>query len=114
MSLKDNLDNWVHCEADIAKLARDGFLKLFTFEAISVSRSIWSFSGWHVGLSEVEKSYLASGVTFLKVKEALWSLKPFKAPRPDNLHAGFFKDIGALWEMLSLRMSHTSLILDVC
>ncbi len=94
MSLKDNLDNWVHCEADIAKLARDGFLKLFTSEAISVSRSIWSFSGWHVRLSEVEKSHLASGVTFLKVREALWPLKPSKAPGPDSLHAGFFRRCG--------------------
>jgi hypothetical protein len=70
VSLKDNLGNWVHCEADVAKLVRDGFLKLFTSEAISVSSSIWSFSGWHVGLSEVEKSHLVSGVTLLEVKEA--------------------------------------------
>ena len=26
-----------------------------------------------------------------KIWSALWSLKPYKAPRPDGLHAGFFQ-----------------------
>jgi hypothetical protein len=107
VSLKDNLGNWVHCEANIAKLVRDGFLKLFTSEAISVSRSIWSFSGWHVGHSEVEKSHLASGVTFLKVKEALWSLKPFKALGPDSPHAGCFQRYwGSVEDVVFKEVSH--------
>ena len=107
VSLKDNLGNWVHCEADVAKLVRDGFLKLFTSEAISVSSSIWSFSRWPVGLSEVEKSHLASGVTLLEVKEALWSLKPFKAPGPDGLHAGFFQRYwGSVGDAVFKEVSH--------
>ena len=72
-----------------------------------MSRSIWSFSGWHVGLSEVEKSHLASGVTFLKVKEALWPLKPFKAPGPDSLHAGFFQRYwGSVGDAVFKEVSH--------
>ena len=27
-----------------------------------------------------------------EIKAALWSLKPFKAPRPDGLHVGFFQN----------------------
>ena len=26
-----------------------------------------------------------------EVKEALWSIKAYKTPRPDGLHAGFFQ-----------------------
>ena len=31
------------------------------------------------------------GVTEEKIKATLWSLKPFKAPSPDGLHASFFQ-----------------------
>lgn len=31
------------------------------------------------------------GVTDEEIKAALWSLKPFKAPGPNGLHAGFFQ-----------------------
>ena len=30
-------------------------------------------------------------VTLEEIKEALWSMQPYKAPRLDGLHAGFFQ-----------------------
>ena len=30
-------------------------------------------------------------VSTKEIKEALWSMKPYKVPRPDGLHAGFFQ-----------------------
>lgn len=34
---------------------------------------------------------MGGGVTDEEIKAALWSLKPFKAPGPNGLHAGFFQ-----------------------
>ena len=30
-------------------------------------------------------------VTLEEIKEALWSMKPYKSPGPDGLHAGFYQ-----------------------
>lgn len=42
-------------------------------------------------LSEEDKEYFNKEVIFEEIKDGLWSLKPFKAPRADELHAGFFQ-----------------------
>lgn len=41
--------------------------------------------------SEEEKVCLSAPVTEEEIKQGLWSLKPFKAPGVDGLHAGFFQ-----------------------
>ena len=38
-----------------------------------------------------DSGQLISKINTLEVKEAIWSMKPFKAPGPDGLHAGFFQ-----------------------
>ena len=42
-------------------------------------------------LSEEESSILAGPVLEDEIRHGLWALKPFKAPGPDGLHAGFFQ-----------------------
>ena len=42
-------------------------------------------------LSDLERDSLSCPVTEEEVKSALWSMKAFKAPGPDGLHAGFFQ-----------------------
>lgn len=46
---------------------------------------------WQVRLSEEEKQSLDAMVSIEEIKEAFWSMKPYKAPGPDGLHAGFFQ-----------------------
>ena len=41
-------------------------------------------------LSEVEKEWIGREVVDEDVRNGLWALKPFKAPGPNGLHAGFF------------------------
>ena len=41
-------------------------------------------------LSDVEKCRMGREVSDKEIRDALWSLKAFKAPRPNGLHAGFF------------------------
>ena len=52
---------------------------------------------WLSFLGEDEASTLCANLTSLEVKEGLWSLKPFKAPGPDRIHAGFFQ---AYWQQV--------------
>ena len=49
-------------------------------------------SQWQLRLSELEKESISGEPSEEEVKAALWSLKPFKAPGPDGLHAGFFQN----------------------
>ena len=42
-------------------------------------------------LLDSEKENISGGASEVEIKAALWSLKPFKAPGPDGLHAGFFQ-----------------------
>ena len=45
---------------------------------------------WQARLSEEEKGSISGEVSGEEIKAALWSLKAFKAPGPDRLHAGVF------------------------
>ena len=47
-------------------------------------------------LSEDEGESLSIEVTEEEIKAALWSMKPFKAPSPDGLHAGFYQHFWAV------------------
>ena len=40
----------------------------------------------------MERDHISRGINEEEIKVALWSLKPFKAPRSDGLHAGFFQN----------------------
>ena len=42
-------------------------------------------------MSEEVKCSLSAMVTIEEIKSALWSMKPYKAPGLDVLHAGFFQ-----------------------
>ncbi|XP_050242023.1 uncharacterized protein LOC126690976 [Quercus robur] len=46
---------------------------------------------WHVKLSEEVKQSIDVMVSTEEIKEALWFMKPYKAPGPDGLHAGFYQ-----------------------
>ena len=69
---------------------RKGFIDIYTSSSISSDRIQSGSSQWQARLSKEEKKSLGSQVTEDEIKAALWSLKAFKAPGPDGLHAGFF------------------------
>ena len=54
-----------------------------------------------IRLSEEEKGGISGGASKEKIKVLLWSLKAFKAPGPNRLHAGFFQ---RFWLVVSNSM----------
>ena len=96
--LLDGQGNWVHNEADVTVLIREGFIDLFNTNAMSSPRKVGDFPFWNCHISTKDRTRLAADLTFMEVKEGLFSLKPLKAPGPDGLHAGFFQ---SYWHIVS-------------
>ena len=49
------------------------------------------YSQWQAWLNEEEKESIGGQVSVEEIRTTLWSLKAFKAPSSDGLHAGFFQ-----------------------
>ena len=84
------MEEWIHDEEVVVEIIREGFLKLFCTEKTSAPKVDWSIPKWPTFLFEESIQKLNLPVTYLEIKVALWSIKPFKAPDLDGLHAGFF------------------------
>ena len=70
---------------------RNVFIDLFCTSFSSAPRSVWWVDNWTACISVEESLMLSSPIFTDEIKAALWSMKPFKAPGPDGLHAGFFQ-----------------------
>ena len=91
VSFQDNQEVWFYNEGEIATLIWNGFQELFTSSAFSVPTGSWEIPTWASHMTPKERIQVSREISIQEVKECLWSLKPFKAPRPDGLHAGFFQ-----------------------
>ncbi|KAL0017636.1 hypothetical protein SO802_004705 [Lithocarpus litseifolius] len=89
--LKNSVGEWIVDVEDVKNHILLGFEKLYTTE-LSCSRwqsPILGFSCCF--LSKEESAWIGRGVVEEEIKSGLWSLKPFKAPGADGLHAGFYQ-----------------------
>ena len=83
-------EDWIFDLEQIKQYFREGFLKLYTTECLSSTRDM-TLEMTCCRLSEHEVVELASIPSNAEIYEALKSMKPYKAPGPDGLHAGFFQ-----------------------
>ena len=70
---------------------REGFYKLYSTAQESTTWDIDHHTQWQSKISEEEKDSSSHMVTDEEISTALWSLKAFKAPGSDGLHARFFQ-----------------------
>ena len=90
MATKDTCGEWIFEESAVKEYIRSGFVGIYSTSLVSAPITYNLNYQWQPRLSEEEKQSLSGGVTDEEIKAALWSLKPFKAPGRDGLHAGFF------------------------
>ena len=89
-AVMDDLGNWITEEREVMEFFRSGFVKLYTTSHESGHRVPFLGNQWRAQLTDEVKSSLEERVSIEEIKNALWSMKPYKAPGPDGLHAGFF------------------------
>lgn len=90
-AIKNSVGDWLYEERDVMEYIRKGFEDLFSSSLIYSERYSPIASQWQGTLSEEDCEALNREVTEEEIKGALWSMKPFKAPGPDGLHAGFYQ-----------------------
>ena len=91
MAIKNAVGDWIHEEGEFKEFIRCGFERVFFSSLSCVPRVDPTISQWQSRLSDSKKESISGGASEVEIKAALWSLKPFKAPRPDGLHVGFFQ-----------------------
>ena len=88
-------------EEEMARLIRDGFKELFSSSALFAPRKIWEIHTWPRCINSKELAPFTLDVSIQEVRESLWSMKPFKSPNPNGLHAGFFQ---SYWNTLGASL----------
>lgn len=90
-SLRDNVGNWISDPLTIEKLINDFFINLFSTSHMS-NPSVFPPSPFSLpSLCEADRNHLDWIPSILDIKEALFSLKPYKSPGPDGFHPIFFQ-----------------------
>ena len=91
LSIKDSQGEWIFEQSAVMDFVQNHFQNLFSSEMLFSSR-LASFSYTDLPhLSNSDVHTLSLPVLDDEIKNALWSLKPFKSPGPNGIHAGFYQ-----------------------
>ena len=90
-AIKNSVGDWLFEEREVMDYIRKGFEGLYSSSLTYFERYSSIANQWQVTLAEEESEALNREVLEEEIKEALWSMKPFKAPGPDGLHVGFYQ-----------------------
>ncbi|XP_075652482.1 uncharacterized protein LOC142622815 [Castanea sativa] len=90
-SVKNDRGEWLTEAREVMEHFRMGFIDLYTTSQLEVPWTPFPIDHWQVQLSEEAKLAIDSMITPEEIKEALWSMQPYKALGPNGLHVGFFQ-----------------------
>ncbi|KAF7844864.1 reverse transcriptase [Senna tora] len=91
--LKDSAGNWISNVDDLNKLITTHFKELFKAETCASIPNCFTPST----INRIDKERLSEIPNYIEIKNALWELKPFKAPGVDGFQPGFYQKC---WEVL--------------
>ena len=89
--VKDDREMLITEEREVMEYFRKGFKDYYTTAQEEVSWKPPRFDQRHVHLSDAAKQSLDAMISTEEIKEALWPMKPYKAPSLDGLHVSFFQ-----------------------
>ena len=90
-SIKNTQGDWISEQSAVMDFIQNHFRNLFSSEMLFSSRHAPPTAANlpHLSVSDVQA--LSLPVLDEEIKNALWSLKPFKSLGPDGIHAGFYQ-----------------------
>ena len=89
--VQNNEGEWCHNFGEVKEIFNASFKKLYTTEQVFCHFVHQWGSEWCAKLSQEEAISLANIPSDGEIWNALKSMKPYKAPGVDGLHAGFFQ-----------------------
>ena len=89
--IMSNTGEWMHEESEMKEVIWNGFSDLYSTSHISALLYIPPTNTWQTRLTDEDRDNLEANVTDEEIKVGIWSLKAFKTPGPNSLHAGFFQ-----------------------
>jgi hypothetical protein len=101
--IKDDAGNWLSNLEDIKAHFISGFHSLYQTDQISCQLTPTPLPCWGAILSIEEANTIASPPSDSEILYALNSMKPFKAPGNDGLHASFFQ---RFWMIVGLSVKN--------
>ena len=89
--IKDGKGDWIGDEEGVKNHIHSGYESLYTIglDIALLCSSISQFSCCF--FTKEDRAWIGRAVNEEDVRDGLWALKPFKAPRLDGLHARFFQ-----------------------
>ena len=91
IAIKNPVGEWIHEESDIKEFIGSGFNGIYSTSHEIALTDDPIMLHCQIRLSDGDRESIGGEVTEEEIKAALWSLKPFKAPGLDRLHANFFQ-----------------------
>ena len=89
--VKNEVWDWLSGEREVMTHFKEGFIRSYSTTQVKADWRHNLRHGWQVSLTKEEKNNLDQPISNEEIASALWSLKAFKAPGPNGLHAGFFQ-----------------------
>ena len=91
MSIKNSMGDWITEIEEVKDVFQKGFVNLYQTEQCCCKWECPTLDVLGSRLSEEDAVRIASPPLDMEILKALNTMKPFKAPGVDGLHAGFFQ-----------------------